>query len=131
MTRSILALVLCLVVVPAALAQRQPGDPIKLSVEAAKAPARPLKYAFQFELVALRSGNAATDYKEAGKLFREAVGNTGTPSEQIDAWLDAELKDFPVKDVEEFFTKHTEILPLLEKAARREPCDQGHRTGPA
>jgi hypothetical protein len=129
MARSILAVALCLACVPAALAQRQPGDPIKLTVEPAKAPARPLKYAFSFELVAQTSGNAATDYKEAGKLFREAVSSTGTPSEQIDAWLDADLKDFAVKEVEEFFKKHPDILLLLEKAARREQCDWGHREG--
>jgi hypothetical protein len=129
MTRSILALVLCLAFVPAALAQKQPGEPIKLTVEPAKMPARPLRYAFHFELVAQKSGNAAPDYKEAGKLYREAVGASGTPGEQIDAWLNADLKDFPAKDVEEFFTKNKAILPLVEKAARREQCDWGHADG--
>jgi hypothetical protein len=129
MTRSIPALALCLALLPTALAQRQPGDPIKLTVEPAKMPARPLRYVFHFELVSQTAGNAAADYKEAGKLFRDAVNNTGTPSEQLDAWLDADLKDFPVKDVEEFFQKHKDILPLLEKAARRDQCDWGHREG--
>ena len=59
MKRSFLALGLCLAFAPVALAQRQPGDPIKLTVEPAKASARPLKYAFAFEIIALKTGNAA------------------------------------------------------------------------
>jgi hypothetical protein len=129
MTRSILAFALCLALAPPALAQRQPGDPIRLTVEPAKAPARPLKYAFQFELVAQKSGNAATDYKEAGKLYGDTVNSTGTSGEQIDAWVDSALKDFPVKDVEEFFKKNKDILLHLETGARREQCDWGHREG--
>jgi len=75
MTRCCLAVMLCLAFAPAALAQGKPGDPIKLTVTPAKAPARLLKYQFQFELSGQHEGNAATDYKEAGRLYKEARGS--------------------------------------------------------
>jgi hypothetical protein len=129
MTRFCLALGLCLALVPAALAQSKPGDPIKLTVSPAKAPARLLKYRLQFEQFEQHDGNAATDYKEAARLYKEARGDGNDFNQQIDDWLAGELKDFPVKEVEEFFQKHKEIMPLLEKAARRDVCDWGHREG--
>jgi hypothetical protein len=130
MTRSFLAFGLCLAIVPAAWGQRQPGDPIKLTVQPAKASARPLKYAFRFEMIAQKSGNAVDDYKAAAKLYKEARGSEGNAFEtQLDEWLDSDLKDFPVKEVEEFLRKNKAILPLLETAGRRDQCDWGHRQG--
>src|SRR5260370_7674205 len=129
MTRSLLSVGLCLVLVPAAVAQGKPGDPIKLTVAGAKAPARLLKYQFQFEQSFQHEGNAAADYKEAGRLFKEAGGDGNEFSQQIDDWLTGDLKDFAVKDVEEFFQKNKEIMALVDKAARRDQCDWGHREG--
>ncbi len=130
MKRSILALGLCLAIVPVAAAQPKPGDPIKLEVSPAKAAARPLRYAFEFPLVEQQAGNAADDYKEAARLYKEARGNEGNGFEQqLDDWQTGELKEFPVKEVAAFFQKNKAILPLLEKAGRREQCDWGHRDG--
>jgi hypothetical protein len=130
MRRFYLAFGVCLFAVSVASAQRQPGDPIKIEAAPAKASARPLKYAFRFELVQQQSGNAATDYKEAAKLYKEAKGNEGNDFEtNLDGWLDIDLKDFPVKEVEEFFKKNKGIQPVLETAARRDLCDWGHREG--
>jgi len=130
MTRSFLAFGLCLAFVAAALAQSKPGDPIKLTVSPAKAPDRLLRYQFQFEVSSQHDGNAATDYKEAGRLCKEARGNEGMDFDrQLDDWLTGDLQDFPVKEAEAFFQKYKEIMPLLEKAARRGECDWGHREG--
>ncbi len=128
MKRSFLAIGLCLAFAPVASAQRQPGDPIKLTVEPAKASARPLKYAFAFEILALKTGNAADDYKAAGKLYKDARGSEGSAYEdQFEAWLNGDLKDFPTKEVEAFFTTNKAIMPLVEAGGRRELCDWGHR----
>jgi hypothetical protein len=130
MKRSFLALGLCLAFAPAAAAQRQPGDPIKLTVEPAKGSARPLKYGFRFDLVSQKSGNAVDDYKAAIKLLKDARGSEGSAFDmQLDEWLDADLNDFRVKEVEEFFKTNKDLLPLLESAARRDQCDWGHREG--
>jgi len=130
MRRFFLAFGVCLLAASVASAQRQPGDPIKLEVAPAKASARPMKYAFQYDMVLQKSGNAATDYKEVGKIYKAARSTEGNEFEnQLDAWLDCDLKDFPVKDVEAFFKKNKEIMPALEKAARRDQCDWGHREG--
>jgi hypothetical protein len=128
MMRVLLALVLCLALVPATNAQQKPGDPIRLTVSPAKPPVRPLQYRFAFEEVAKRAGNAATEYKEAGRLYRAARGSEGAEFEtQQDAWLQGDLKDLPIKEIDAFFETNKEILPLLEKAARCDRCDWGHR----
>ncbi|HEV8060291.1 MAG TPA: hypothetical protein VGP68_10480, partial [Gemmataceae bacterium] len=130
MTRSFLAFGLCLALVPDAIAQSKPGDPIRLTVSPAKPPQRPLQYRFTFEEVAKRSGNAATDYMEARRLYREARGSEGSAIDvQLDAWLDGDLKDFPVREAKEFFQTYKEVFALLEKAARCDHCDWGHREG--
>jgi hypothetical protein len=130
MTRSLLGLGLCLALASTALAQSKPGDPIRLTVSPAKVTLRPLRYRFQFEEVSKRSGNAAEGYKEASQLYREAGKAEGASYDtEMDAFLEGDLQDFPVKEVEEFFKKHKEILPLVEKAARCDHCDWGHREG--
>jgi hypothetical protein len=115
MIRFFLAPALCLALVPAALAQSKPGDPIRLTVSPAKVTLRPLQYRFQFEEVAKRSGNAATDYKEAGRLYRAARGSEGVAFEtQQDVWLEGDLKDLPIKEVEQFSSsgKSSALRPL-------------------
>jgi hypothetical protein len=130
MIRFLVPLAVCLALAPTALAQQKPGDPIRLTVSPAKPPVRPLQYRFTFEEVAKRTGNAATDYKEAGRLYREARGSEGVAFEtQQDVWLEGDLKDLPIKEVEQFFETNKEIWPLLEKAARCDRCDWGHREG--
>ena len=81
MIRFLVPLAVCLALAPTALAQQKPGDPIRLTVSPAKPPVRPLQYRFAFEEVAKRTGNAATDYKEAGRLYREARGSEGVAFE--------------------------------------------------
>ncbi len=128
MIRILLALTLYLVIVPVSVAQQKSGDPIRLTVSAARPSVRPLQYRFAVEEVAKRSGNAATEYKEAGRLYRAARGNEGQAFEtQQDAWLEGDLKDLPIKEIDQFFEANKEILPLLEKAARCDRCDWGHR----
>jgi hypothetical protein len=130
MIRSLLAILLCLALTSAVFAQSKPGDPIRLTVSPARPPQRPLRYRFTFEEVAKRSGNAATDYLEARRLYNEARGSEGQAFEsQLDGWLEGDLKDFPEKEAEEYFQKHKEIWAVLEKAARCDHCDWGHRDG--
>jgi hypothetical protein len=130
MRRFFLAFGVCLLAASVASAQRQPGDPIKLEVSPAKASARPLRYAFGYEMVQQKSGNAATEYKEVAKIYKDAKKSEGQAfEEQLDAWMEGDLKDFPIKDVEAFFKKNKEFMPALEKAARRDQCDWGHREG--
>jgi hypothetical protein len=87
-----------------------------------------LQYRFAFEEVAKRSGNAATDYQEARRIYREARGSEAAAIDsQLDSWLEGDLKDFPQKEAEEFFQTYKEVYALLEKAARCDHCDWGHR----
>jgi hypothetical protein len=129
MTRFYQALGLCLAIAPAVVAQQKPGDPIQLTLSPAKAAVRPLQFRFQFEEVARRAGNAADDYMEARKVYKDARSGDTAFDAQIDTWLEGDLNDFPVKEAEEFFDKHKDILPLLEKAGRCDHCDWGHRDG--
>ncbi len=128
MMRSLLAIALSLALASAACAQSKPGDPIRLTVSPARPPQRPLQYRFAFDEVAKRSGNAATDYLEARRIYRELRGSEGPAIDsQLDSWMEGDLKDFPQKEAEEFFQKYKNVYALLEKAARCDHCDWGHR----
>jgi hypothetical protein len=111
-----------LLAAPVAVGQREPGDPIKLMIHPAAAPAPALKYQLLPDVRDLTPGNAALGYYRALSFRGEMPHAPGMGDKEYN-WLSVPLKDFPREEARKFLHDYRHLLREVERAARCDRCD--------
>jgi hypothetical protein len=123
MSRGLLCLVVSLLSAVPVWAQRQPGEPIKLTLHPAGPPPRALKYQLLPELRDQTPGNAALYYYRAIAHRAEQARGPHFGEEESD-WLAVPLKDFPREKARRFLNHFkNNVFREVALAARCERCD--------
>src|SRR5579884_4377178 len=124
MSRTLAGLVLLLTAAAAAAQERQPGEPIPLTVSPAAAATPALKYRLLPGGQDLVPGNAAVQYYRSLAVFSE----NRTLLDELnaghwDTWLKMPLTELPLDQVAGKLGMFAPLLAGLEEAARRRDCD--------
>ncbi|HEY1067169.1 MAG TPA: hypothetical protein VGE52_13705 [Pirellulales bacterium] len=110
-------------IAPAAKAD-EPEVPTKvIRLRPTVEPKRSLRYALLPEFVDRTPGNAAVGYMRVGLLLPKPQPGQPNADDQIMKWMDLPLKEFPVKEVQEFLDARSSALKMITDSARREYCD--------
>jgi hypothetical protein len=124
MMRRLLVCCLAVVSVWPAVAQADAPKPIVLTLHP-KAPATPVLTWHLLPEVAERTpGNAAPFYKKAIELLEKGEERTKI-EEQLSAWRETPLADFPRAEVRKFLDKRQELFNQIDAGARCEYWDYG------